>query len=216
MVQESLEKIKYGRTTIIVAKRLSSIKNVNKIIVLNKGRVEEEGSHTQLMEKHGTYFNLFTKQQKFYKTTDKDLTLDSISERPETVERTEEEEKEVLNDIIGLEPDASSDLVSPDEVIREIAGNDKEDLRNYPWRKMLMMNLPDLHLILLGLTMSALMATVVPLLVMDIGNMLAQPHKEPVSLMVALKILGLGLTAGLAMFCQVRNTFHFVNKCKNL
>ena len=206
VVQESLEKIKYGRTTIIVTKRLSSIKNVNKIIVLNKGRVEEEGSHTQLMDKHGTYFNLFTKQQKFYKTTDKDLTLDSISEKPETVEVTEAEEKEVLNDIIGLEPDASSELVSPDEVIREIAETDKEDFRNYPWRKMLKMNLPDLHYILLGVANSVFMAIVIPMVVIIIGNMFADTNKW---LVVVIKILCFGLMGASAMFLQVITKYKF-------
>ena len=91
-----------GRTTIIVTRRLSSIKMVNKIIVLNKGRVEEEGSHTQLMDKHGTYFNLYTKQQKFFKSSEKDLTLDSISEIPEAYEGSEDTEKVVGGATAGI------------------------------------------------------------------------------------------------------------------
>ena len=120
-----------GRTTIIVTRRLSSIKMVNKIIVLNKGRVEEEGSHTQLMDKHGTYFNLYTKQQKFFKSSEKDLTLDSISEIPEAYEGSEDTEKVVGGATAGImDPATGSDLlVSPADVIREIADDKPETVR---------------------------------------------------------------------------------------
>ncbi len=47
-----------GRTTIVVAHRLSTIRNANKIIVLNAGRVMEEGNHNTLMENQGPYYNL--------------------------------------------------------------------------------------------------------------------------------------------------------------
>ena len=133
-LQESLERVGTGRTTIIVTRRLSSIKMVNKIIVLNKGRVEEEGSHTQLMDKHGTYFNLYTKQQKFFKSSEKDLTLDSISEIPEAYEGSEDTEKVVGGATAGImDPATGSDLlVSPADIIREIADDTPETIRwNY-------------------------------------------------------------------------------------
>ena len=116
-----------------MTRRLSSIKMVNKIIVLNKGRVEEEGSHTQLMDKHGTYFNLYTKQQKFFKSSEKDLTLDSISEIPEAYEGSEDTEKVVGGATAGImDPATGSDLlVSPADVIREIADDKPETVR---WR----------------------------------------------------------------------------------
>lgn len=51
-----------GRTTIIVAHRLSTIRNADKIVVLDKGQVVEMGSHNELMMKHSVYYNMVTNQ----------------------------------------------------------------------------------------------------------------------------------------------------------
>ena len=56
IVQDALNKAREGRTTIIVAHRLSTIYNSDKIIVIQKGRVIEEGTHSELMYKQGTYY----------------------------------------------------------------------------------------------------------------------------------------------------------------
>lgn len=64
LIQDALEKITKDRTTIIVAHRLSTIKNCNKIIVLHKGKIREEGSHEALMKKEGLYYNLYKLQYK--------------------------------------------------------------------------------------------------------------------------------------------------------
>ena len=129
LVLESLEKVKTGRTTIIVTKRLSSVKQVDKIIVLNKGRVEEEGTHSQLMDRHGTYFNLYNKQQKFFKCSEKELILDSISEIPESGEDFENTTEESSNVEPNHRPDQDAELVSLDDVIREIDEDKIEKFR---------------------------------------------------------------------------------------
>lgn len=64
LIQDALEKITKDRTTIIVAHRLSTIKNCNKIIVLHKGKIREEGSHEDLIKKEGLYYNLYKLQYK--------------------------------------------------------------------------------------------------------------------------------------------------------
>jgi len=51
-----------GRTVVVVAHRLSTIKNADQIIVLNKGLVAEVGSHDELMEKKGSYYDLVYSQ----------------------------------------------------------------------------------------------------------------------------------------------------------
>ena len=61
-VQAALEKASEGRTTIIVAHRLSTIRNADKIVVINEGKVVETGSHTVLMKLKGQYFKLVTTQ----------------------------------------------------------------------------------------------------------------------------------------------------------
>lgn len=60
------EKLTKGKTSIFVSHRLSSATTADKIIVLEYGRIVEEGTHKELMEKQGKYFELFTTQAKRY------------------------------------------------------------------------------------------------------------------------------------------------------
>jgi subfamily B ATP-binding cassette protein MsbA len=57
-VQDALEKLMEGRTTLVIAHRLSTIENANRIVVLDHGRVVENGSHAQLIEQNGLYASL--------------------------------------------------------------------------------------------------------------------------------------------------------------
>lgn len=62
LIQQSLDELCKGRTTIVVAHRLSTIKNADKIAVISDGRVEEQGTHDELMALNGTYSNLYRLQ----------------------------------------------------------------------------------------------------------------------------------------------------------
>ena len=61
-IQKSFEKLSKGRTTIAIAHRLSTLRNMDRIIVLSKGVIVEEGSHQQLLRKKGKYYNLWKMQ----------------------------------------------------------------------------------------------------------------------------------------------------------
>lgn len=62
LIQDSLEKMMNIGTMLIVAHRLSTIRNADKIIVINKGVIEEEGSHEELLAKKGRYYALYAMQ----------------------------------------------------------------------------------------------------------------------------------------------------------
>ncbi|KAG8183771.1 hypothetical protein JTE90_002408 [Oedothorax gibbosus] len=64
VVQAALDKASQGRTTVVVAHRLSTIRNADKIVVLSEGIVKEVGTHDELMKKEGIYFNLIQTQTK--------------------------------------------------------------------------------------------------------------------------------------------------------
>ncbi len=62
LIQKATEKLTVGRTSIVIAHRLSTIQRADKIIVLDQGRIMEEGSHQELLAKDGFYKNLYEKQ----------------------------------------------------------------------------------------------------------------------------------------------------------
>lgn len=63
IVQEGMDKLMKGRTTFVIAHRLSTVRNSDCIIVLEKGRVIERGPHDELIEKQGKYYQLYTGNQ---------------------------------------------------------------------------------------------------------------------------------------------------------
>jgi ATP-binding cassette subfamily B protein len=64
MIQNAVEKVLKGRTSIVIAHRLSTIQRADKIIVLDKGEIKEEGTHQELLSKNGYYTYLYNVQYK--------------------------------------------------------------------------------------------------------------------------------------------------------
>jgi ATP-binding cassette subfamily B protein len=62
LIQHAIEKLISNRTSIVIAHRLSTIRKANKIIVLDKGEIKEMGSHDELLEKRGFYYQLHKMQ----------------------------------------------------------------------------------------------------------------------------------------------------------
>ncbi|MGE6489331.1 ABC transporter ATP-binding protein [Paenisporosarcina sp. NPDC076898] len=63
LIQDSLERLAHNRTTIIVAHRLSTITHADQIFVIDHGELKEQGTHEELMQSKGIYYNLFQVQQ---------------------------------------------------------------------------------------------------------------------------------------------------------
>jgi subfamily B ATP-binding cassette protein MsbA len=64
MIQEAMEELLIGRTAVIIAHRISTVLNADRIIVLKKGRITEEGTHKELLKKNGLYRKLYDFQFK--------------------------------------------------------------------------------------------------------------------------------------------------------
>src|SRR6185312_9291863 len=61
-IQETLRRVKAGRTTLVIAHRLSTIVDADQILVLRRGRIAERGTHIELLEKRGEYAALWRRQ----------------------------------------------------------------------------------------------------------------------------------------------------------
>jgi ATP-binding cassette subfamily B protein/subfamily B ATP-binding cassette protein MsbA len=62
IIQQALDRLMEGRTSFVIAHRLSTIVNADQIVVLDNGRIVEQGTHAELLTKKGRYYNLYTMQ----------------------------------------------------------------------------------------------------------------------------------------------------------
>lgn len=66
-LQEGLDRLLKGRTSFVIAHRLSTIKNATRIMVINNGKIFEQGTHNELMDKKGEYYELYRSQYEIVK-----------------------------------------------------------------------------------------------------------------------------------------------------
>ncbi|MDQ1258028.1 MAG: ATP-binding cassette, subfamily bacterial, partial [Candidatus Hydrogenedentes bacterium] len=95
-IQKALEALSLGRTTVVIAHRLSTLRNCDRIIVFEEGRIREMGTHEELMEKKGIYHKLVQIQTQL--TSDRETTVDSLNALEE-LEKAEEVKKVVTGEV---------------------------------------------------------------------------------------------------------------------
>ena len=66
-IQDALKNLSKNRTTIAIAHRLSTLRNATRLVVLDKGKVAEVGTHDELIEKQGIYYGLVMAQREMSK-----------------------------------------------------------------------------------------------------------------------------------------------------
>ncbi len=62
LIQEAMARLRHGRTSFVIAHRLSTIRNADSIVVMDQGRIVEQGSHEELMARQGFYYDLYQSQ----------------------------------------------------------------------------------------------------------------------------------------------------------
>eukprot|EP01083_Nonionella_stella_P294167 1000257_1 len=113
VVQAALDKVMTGRTTIIVAHRLSTIRQADKIILIQEGKVTEEGSHDDLMAKGGAYMNLVQSQAK----NDQEANSCLKNEQAESLLEEKGEETQIVSKHRSSQPEKLDDTSSKDVVV---------------------------------------------------------------------------------------------------
>jgi len=64
VVQEALDQAQVGRTSLVIAHRLSTVQNADKIIVIHNGQMAEQGTHSELIARNGIYYKLHLAQSR--------------------------------------------------------------------------------------------------------------------------------------------------------
>ncbi|HYC33292.1 MAG TPA: ATP-binding cassette domain-containing protein, partial [Gemmatimonadales bacterium] len=62
LIEDALEKLLVGRTTLIIAHRLSTVRRADRIVVIDRGRIVEQGTHAALLARGGVYARLYQRQ----------------------------------------------------------------------------------------------------------------------------------------------------------
>jgi ABC-type multidrug transport system fused ATPase/permease subunit len=134
VVQAALDRAQSGRTTIIVAHRLTTIKNADEIIAIEKGEVKERGTHSELMKLKGLYHSLVTRQ---------------MAEKTENDSVAENSKNEHIEAKLAKQVSTSQDHVEIEEIIRK----DKVKASNKPllFFRLAKLNSPEWFFVTVGI-----------------------------------------------------------------
>ncbi|XP_071520197.1 ATP-dependent translocase ABCB1-like [Panulirus ornatus] len=227
VVQQALDKVRLGRTTIIVAHRLTTIKTADKIVVFDKGVVVEEGTHDELMKREGLYYGLVTAQVSpadLAKQKDGNETSSQTRQAAEEAGVMSDLSQELLEDAANMTPVAVSFSPTVRQSIRRRRLSsakstphatvveekvEEEELGDVSTLKILKMNAPEWLFILLGILSSAAQGTSIPLFAILFGEVLGtlsiaeEGKAREEANFYALMFLLIGIITALAMFMQV-------------
>ncbi|PIA37910.1 hypothetical protein AQUCO_02900041v1 [Aquilegia coerulea] len=168
-VQEALDRIMTNRTTIIVAHRLSTVRNADMIAVIHQGKVVEKGSHTELLDLNGAYSQLIS-LQKDNRESEKEMTEDEakskctpkyqrrsspclLVEGPLSL-RESSDISDLLPSVVKNEEIKVTELSSP------IASKQSYEL---PLRRVVNLNRPELPMLVFGAVCAVIYGSVLPI-----------------------------------------------------
>ena len=215
VVQEALDKARTGRTTLVVAHRLSTIRTADIIVAIEEGRVKEMGTHDELMVKEGLYHSLVTRQMEGKIILDNDNDQKLYPDLEDEMDTNKFERKDSL---IGkltrklsrrLSRTLSTNKKDGKETAKEEAKKDvEEDLPKIQVSRLLKRNKAEMLYIIIGALASIAMASLMPVFAILFGKILGvlgyvdidKAREE--SVYYALLFLGLGIFASLAQLIQ--------------
>lgn len=145
-----LEKLKVDRTILIVAHRLSTIRNADMIIVVDRGEVLEFGTHAELMNKNGFYFDLITIEEEKQKKVENEkysIRLENQNLNSQSCSSTS-----TISSLFNKKVDQSV----------EIDENKNRFYSQPVMMKILRLNLPELHWIVFGCIASLIFGATMP------------------------------------------------------
>ncbi|XP_077431421.1 ATP-dependent translocase ABCB1-like isoform X1 [Vanacampus margaritifer] len=174
IVQAALDKVRLGRTTIIVAHRLSTIRNADIIAGFQNGEVAELGTHSQLMEKRGVYQTLVT-MQTFQKAKVDEQWNSELNEKSPITKMVDESSMKRRKSPKGVSSAALEGMKEEKETLLD-AQNETEKDENVPpvsLLKILHLNLTEWPYILMGVIFAAINGLLQPLFAVILSKFIA-------------------------------------------
>lgn len=200
-VQQALEKASQGRTTIVISHRLSTIVNADKIIAIDKGVVVEEGTHNELMDAKGFYY---------------ELAISSINTRKDNAESHKRENEDITlksTELLHMESldyaKSNSRNIDNSELEKEIENKSQSKLKyRAPLKRLLKLNSPEWPYLILGSVSAFVVGCSFPVFAVLFGGiygLLGSYDDEEIrhgTNYYSILFVVLGIVTGLATFFQ--------------
>jgi len=200
-VQAALEKVSAGRTTIVVAHRLSTVRRADRIVVINKGQVVESGTHQELMELKNHYYNLVTTQL----GDDDGSVLSPTGDIYKNFDIKDEDEEEIK---VLSEDEDEEEVVADKKLKKKKKVKDPNEVK--PMSEVMKMSKPEYLQITIGCISSVIMGCAMPIFAVLFGSILqvlsVKDNDEYVrenSNQYSLYFLIAGIVVGFATFFQI-------------
>ncbi|XP_073295866.1 ABC transporter B family member 19-like isoform X1 [Primulina huaijiensis] len=206
VVQRAIDKISMGRTTVIIAHRLATVKNAHTIVVLDHGYVIEIGNHNQLMEKSGAYFDLVNLASQGISHPDVNQNYQQNNSDFSMPEKSEVDASRIkkVNEISKSKYMAS---MQEDKQADE-KGKDQQKLRNYRLLDVCNLQKPEGVMLILGLLLGMHAGAILSIFPLVLGQALKVYFLKNIHELkrevgyLCLVLLGLGLGCILTMTGQ--------------
>ncbi|CAH8554000.1 unnamed protein product [Schistosoma intercalatum] len=170
LVQMALDRAVEGRTVVVVAHRLTTVRNANLIVVLDKGVVRESGTHAELVAENGLYAAMLSNQRILESAENDDSELLDEGSRNKYIVSGKElltklddickmdNGEDSVSETIGNVPYGNFSLISTISILR----NQRKNIKLSPTLRVLKLNRPELHLIVLGCICCVISGTTQP------------------------------------------------------
>uniref|UniRef100_A0A8C4I844 ATP-binding cassette, sub-family B (MDR/TAP), member 4 n=1 Tax=Dicentrarchus labrax TaxID=13489 RepID=A0A8C4I844_DICLA len=208
IVQAALDKVRQGRTTIIVAHRLSTIRNADLIAGIQNGQVVELGTHSELMEKEGVYHTLVT-MQTFQQIEDEEADSELFeSEKSPLVKSPSKSSLHRRKSTRGSSFAASEGDKEEKQKFKHDQAEEEEDVPPVSFIKVLRLNVAEWPYILVGTISAIINGAMQPLFAVIFSKIIvifANPDPEVVrekSILFSLMFVAIGVASFFTMFLQ--------------
>ena len=212
VVQAALDNARTGRTTIVVAHRLSTIRTADTIVAIDEGKVKESGTHNELMANKDLYYSLVMRQMAGKNETIQSNLYPELDNEEKEAKKLERKDSNVgkltrqLSRRLSRRMSATKQLKDK----TESESNKDEDLPKIQMTRILKRNRPEFFYILIGVLSSCGMGAVMPVFAVIFGDILGVLGYEDIdqaradSVYYSCLFLILGFYSFMVMFLQVK------------